>query len=233
MEIPRKKPKRLLYLKAVFPEEDNQKTLELYLREAYSVLPLVKDRQVEFKGKTWWGTFYDGSKENSFGFQISASTPGDAATLVPTGDLNVATIELDKKTPPWGFEFSHGDAICCVSHNHVFACLSNLRDTAIGSYLRKIFERARAEKNACNVQIEKPADFNKIALIRRGGIKCIILNTSLSRAEFSRLDDINGNNLLRKILRGLFNEDERLVANAKQSGSRLQVKLTGGKYPEG
>lgn len=52
MEIPRKKPKRLLYLKAVFPEEDNQKTLELYLREAYSVLPLVKDRQVEFKGKT-------------------------------------------------------------------------------------------------------------------------------------------------------------------------------------
>lgn len=223
----RKKMKRLLYLRASFShlESNATTTLEAYLQAAYLALPLVRNRVVEFAGQAWTGTFYRRAV-SGFSFQFSAATPGESATTVPTGNLDVESVELDTTAPPAGREFSDGDIICCVSGDHIFACMSSLRDNKIQSYLLALFSAASLDERAMSLRVDKPADFDKIRLIQAAGVKSIRLNASLGDAEFSRLDDLRGENILRKVVRSLVVQDRTLVEAARDAGGRFKLELS-------
>lgn len=224
----RKKPKRLLYLRAFFSEPDEGQTaltLEQYLAQAYEKLPKVKDRIVEFAGQKWTGGYYS-KRSDCFYIQFSAATPGEAATTVPTNGLDVENVELGTAAPPPDREFSDGDIICCVSGDHIFACLTNLRDNKIEAYLMPLFKQAELEKRAELFRIDKPADFDKIKIIKEAGVKKIRLNASLGDAEFLRLEDLGGESLMSKLIQGLMAKDKKLTETIRDNGGRFKVELS-------
>jgi hypothetical protein len=225
----KKKRKRLLYLKASFLENigEGNETLEDYLRIAYGLLPLVENRKVEFKDKHWTGTFFQ-DKGTSFAFQFSASTPGEAATTIPTGNLNVENVELNSLNAPAGFDFSDGDIICLVSKNDVFICASSLRDYSIESYVKAIFSTAKMNERSISVVVRKAANYDKLQLIQSSGVKSVELKIDLGAAEFMRLDRVRGNNIGKKIFKALLQQQPTLAESAHKANSRLFVSLSRG-----
>jgi len=223
-----KRAKRFLFLRATFEEStdlDKSTTLEEYIVQAYSNLKTAKERIVSYAGQTWVGTFYKKNSDCLF-FQFSVATFGENATTLPTDDLDKESIELDTTAPPNGREFSEGDVICCVAQNNIFTCQSLVRDGKIGLYLRALFDRAGLSSRSQTLHVDKPANFDKIRMIKAVGVKSIRLKASLSDAQFMRLDDIHGKGPLKKLLRGLVCEDKKLVEAARDSETQLKIEFS-------
>lgn len=227
MAKPAKKLKRLLYLRASFVEKDGQKpaSLEAYLQKAYETLPNVEQRKVEFAGKTWFGNWYD-PRADCFLFQFSAATPGEDATTVPTAGLAVQNIELAAAHAPEGSEFADGDVICCAKGNDVFVCCSHLRYGAVQSYLLALFEAAGCGDQAAGLRVDRPANFDKVRMIKAAGVRSLSLNASLDAAEFQRLEHVKDKGILRKCLHGLIQRDKPLMEAAVKSHSRFKLEIS-------
>jgi hypothetical protein len=225
---PKKKPKRLLYLRASFSKPDDKapsRTLEIYLRKAYKSLPNVEDRVVEYAGQSWFGNWFE-TEEDCIFFQFSAATPGENATIVPTSGLKVPTIDLKPTAPPKDSEFSDGDIICCVKNDDIFACCSHLRDSAIRPYLLALFSAVDIGDRTRTLQIDRPGNFDKIRMIKSAGVKSIILNAALDSSEFQRLDKIKPKGFFHNLIRDLSIRDRGLVEAARAAGSMFKVGIT-------
>ena len=222
-----KRTKRFLFLRATFEEtieSGNTTTLEEYTNQAYTKLKTAKERIVSYAGQTWVGTFFKKQQDCIF-FQFSVATFGENATTLPVDALDNESIELDSTAPPSGREFSEGDVICCITHNNIFTCQSLVRDGKIELYLRALFLKADLVPRALTLHIDRPANFDKINMIREGGVKSIRINASLSDAQFMRLDHINGNSTLKKLIRGLVYEDKKLTEAARESETQLKIEF--------
>lgn len=221
----KKKNKRLLYQVASYPEQ-RVDTLEKDLRNAYENLPLVKDRVVDIAGKRWTGLNYR-SRQGYFAFQFSLSVPGEAASTLPTGNLDADSVEMNTTEAPLGHDFSDGDVICLISGNHLFSCASTIRATTITSFLRALFDRADLDDElAMQVAISKPSNLDKLSLIQQEGIKAIHLKTTLNGNEFARLQNTKGDSFLRKVWRAISQEDVSLAESANISNARFSVSLS-------
>lgn len=228
----KKKPKRLLYLRASFSKTHESsfppqrpKLLDSYLREAYNLLPNVEDRTVEYAGQSWCGNWFEVENDCIF-FQFSAATPGERATIVPTTGLSVPNVELRPTDPPVDSEFSDGDIICCVQGNDIFACCSHIRDTAIKPYLLALFNAVELEDRTRTLQIDRPADFDKIRMIQATGVKSIQFSATLTGPEFQRLDMIKGKGFFHNIIRDMAQRDKGLVEAAQDAGSVFKVGIS-------
>jgi hypothetical protein len=224
---PKKRPKRLLYLRASFSKPSlatSPKSLERYLHDAYQLLPNVEDRTVSYAGQSWCGNWFETEADCIF-FQFSAATPGESATVVPTTGLKVPKVDLSPTAPPKDFEFSDGDIICCVKENDIFACCSHLRDTAIRPYLLALFNAVDLDDRTRTLQIDRPANFDKIQMIKAAGVKSIRFNAALDTAEFQRLDKIKPKGFFHNLLRDLVVRDKALVEAARDAGSMLKIGL--------
>ncbi len=222
-----KRTKRFLFLRATFEEStdlDNLTTLEEYIVQVYSNLKTAKERVVSYAGQTWVGTFFK-KKNDCLFFQFSVATFGENATTLPTDDLDRESVELDTTAPPSGREFSEGDVICCVARNDIFTCQSLVRDSKIELYLRALFDKAGLSSRAQTLHVDKPANFDKIRMIKEIGVKSIRIKASLSDAQFMRLDDIHGRGPLKKLIRGLVCEDKKLVEAARDSEAQLKIEF--------
>jgi len=222
-----KRMKRFLFLRATFEEStdlDSSKTLEEYIAQSYSNLKTAKERIVSYAGQTWVGTFFK-KKDDCLFFQFSVATFGENATTLPTDALDMESVELDATAPPNGREFSEGDVICCVAQNNIFTCQSLVRDSKIEFYLRALFEKAELSGRSQTLHVDKPANFDKIRMIKAVGVKSIRIKASLSDAQFVRLDDIHGKGPFKKILRGLVCEDKALVEAARDSEAQMKIEF--------
>ncbi|NDV20939.1 hypothetical protein GO013_16125 [Pseudodesulfovibrio sp. JC047] len=220
-----KKPKTLHYLKADFDDLDGKQseTLESYLRKAYDELPYVDQRKVEFAGKTWFGNWFDEDRKGYFLFQFSAAVLGEDATVIPTDELSVEKMELRTAQAAEGNEFSDGDVICCVVNNDIFVCCSVLRVEAIPAYLLALFTEAQLDEHVASLQINRPANFEKIKVIKESGVHSIRLDAALDSPAFDRLDRVKKKGLLRTMIADLTQRDKKLVEAMR--ASRGQVKL--------
>ncbi|WP_303927016.1 hypothetical protein [Desulfovibrio piger] len=221
-----KKKKRLIYLTACYPNEYDS-NLESDLVHAYELLSNAKDRVVTFSGKTWTGNYYK-REENFFAFQFAVSVPGEAASTLPSGDLSAASVEMGTTPPPKGHDFSEGDAICLVSKNHVFSCLSDTWYTTITAYLRQLFALAHME-TASKVEVSKTANYDKLRLIQRKTIKSIQTDMILGTPEFARLSQLQHEGFGNKIARALSLSDMKLSEAAEKSKMKMRVILSGSK----
>lgn len=228
MAAPKKKYKRLLYLRALFNNEQYaslpQKTLEEYLRAAYKKLYCVKDRVVAVAQQHWQGTYYL-ERNDSFSFQFAVCTPGENTSVILTGDLTAESIEMGVVVAPDGAEFSDGDAVCCVSGNHIFACFSLLREGTIVRFLRELFKKADLDDRALNVEISKPIDFNKLKMIKNAGVKSIELDISLDKNDYIELGNIRKNHWGARLVRAIAEKDMSFLEAAKQSDTHLKIEL--------
>lgn len=192
--------------------------------EAYDALPHVDLRRVSFAGKTWFGNWYE-ERTDSFMFQFSAATPGEDATTVPTDKLTVEKMDLSSTKAPDGCEFADGDIICCVRNNDLFVCCSMLHPTSIKSYLLALFEAAELGNKAMSLDLNKPANFEKMKILREGGIKKIILNASLDGPEFKRIEDLKNKGRMLSALGNVFNKDLDLINGANTSKAKFKVEI--------
>ena len=218
-----KKRKRLVYLVASYPEL-RATTLEDDLRSAFQRLTLVSDRKIEIANKTWVGLNYR-DRPGAFTFQFSLSVPGEAASTLPTGNLDVNTVEMNTTQAPQGHDFSDGDLICLVHDNQIFTCTSSIRDNTLTPYLRALFEKAELPPLASQVIITKPGNLDKMRLIRDGGVKSIDLSVTLGGVDFARLEDIEGESFLRKTWRALSREAPNLARCAQMAKTRFCISF--------
>lgn len=226
----KKKRKRLIYLTACYPNEYDSH-LENDLVRAYELLSHAADRVVTFSGKTWTGNFYK-RDENFFAFQFAVSVPGEAASILPSGNLSAASVEMGTTPPPKGHDFSEGDAICLVSKNHVFACLSDTWYTTITAYLRQLFTLAYME-DATKVEVFKTAKYDKLRLIQKKTIKSIQTDMILGTPEFARLSQLQHEGFGNKLARALSRSDMKLSEAAEKSKMKMRVILSGSKLTKG
>ncbi len=226
MAKPQKKCKRLQYLRAEFADsgDGNRKNLQQYLKQAYEELPHVGLRRLAFAGKTWFGNWYE-NKTDFFLFQFSAATLGEEATTVPTNELSVEKLDLSSTMAPDGCEFADGDVISCVKNNDIFVCCTMLRPTSLQNYLLALFSAAELEDEALSLKIHKPANFEKLKLIKAGGIQNMRLDVSLDSPEFQRLEDMKDKGLLRHMIKSAFSKDKSLIEGAKISKANFKVEI--------
>lgn len=227
MAAAKPKKKRLLYLRASFSEYSGSPpapTLEVYLKEAYAGLPLVENRIVDYADKSWFGNWYE-QRQDCFFFQFSAAVPGESATTLPTSSLQAPKVDLKQEKPPQGSDFADGDIICCVAGDDLFVCCSHMRDTAIQFYLNALFAEAGSPDRAKDLRIDRPARFDVAKMIQQGGVRSIRLNATLERAEFQRLEDVQGKGFFRKMIGYLVANDKTMVESARDSGTRFTLSM--------
>lgn len=226
----KKKQKRLLYLTACYPAE-YKSNLENDLSEAYDNLEKINDRTFQFAGKTWTG-LYCQKEEDFFAFQFAISVPGESASILPQNNITDSSIEMGTTPPPDGHDFSDGDAICLVSGNKVFACLSGIRDYTITIFLRNLFQLAQME-NAASVEVMKITNYDKLRLIKKKRIKSIQTTVVLGGPEFSRLNQAEQGGLWHRMWSAFSQADIKLAQAAEKSHSKMRVMFSGSRRIEG
>lgn len=224
-----KKRKRMVYLRAIFPNasEGSRGTLQEYLHEAHDMLPMVGDREFAIRNKTWTGTIFQDRSEDVV-FQFSTSVPGEKASTIPKS-TDAAQAGLDTSPPPEGFEFSDGDIICLVSGNNVFVLASGLRDAHVEVYLKELFAKAGLDDRARNVVLKKSADLDRLEMIRSSGVKSLKLNVDISAPEFIRFDYEPKKNFLKRSLFSIFSKDTNMAQCAREAQVRFELTVTDGK----
>jgi hypothetical protein len=116
---------------------------------------------------------------------MTASTPGEEASLVPTVHAGSTTFEVTTAPAPTNSEFMDGDACLYVNGNDVCICSTNLRDGGIRSVLIELFTKAALSNNTKQFSLLKVADMPKINMINGEGIKEIKLRATLYQAAFN------------------------------------------------
>ena len=226
-----KKPKKLLYLSAKYPEGYTS-NLEDDLIQAYTNLPNIEHRVIELSDKTYTGLFYE-KTHSGFALQFATSVPGEPASILPSRDnLSTPSAEMSTTPPPHGNDFSDGDAICLVSGNHVFTCLSKAVYTSITTYLRKIFMLAEMEK-AAEVEVVKMANYDKIRLIEQKRIKSIQADVFLAHYEYDRLSRSDKEGIGRKLAHAFWASDRSHAEAAARANMKMRVKFSGKKAEMG
>ena len=76
-----------------------------------------------------------------------------------------------------------GDAFLYVKADEVCLCSTGLRDGGIQYFLREIFKKAKLRKDAPHFELIKAANLNKIAFIKKHGIKEVELKATLYQAS--------------------------------------------------
>ena len=77
-----------------------------------------------------------------------------------------------------------------------------------------------------SLEIERPANFDKLRIIQAAGIKQIRLGVSLDSPSFQRLDQIRDKGMVKILLNSIRKKDKKLLEAAKESLANFQVTIS-------
>ena len=166
--------------------DSDRRTLEELLRSAYAELPYTGDRKFFIHDKTIQGINHSSGDSGIF-MHIVVYTPGQEAPIVPQAET-VSQEEIETVESPQNAEFMNGDIMVLVKGDHCFFCVNHSHESYIQKYFIELFREAECGERGRFVRLEKVGDFNKAEVLRRDGIKKIVLNASLYDATFRNID---------------------------------------------
>ncbi|HEY1941532.1 MAG TPA: hypothetical protein VGH40_05350 [Roseiarcus sp.] len=159
-------------------------TLERCLRDTHSNLKTIEDRTV----KTTADQFircadFDVTATSGVLLHITADTPGEPASIVPTPEDGDTSIEVSTADPPDKAEFMDGDAFIYVVGDHVCICSTLLRDRLLQSFFFALFLKAKIRADSNKFELFKIASIDKIKLIHSQEIKEVEIRASAFKAS--------------------------------------------------
>lgn len=179
--------KTLAYRRAHFIV-DGSGPLEPHLVEAHKRRPNIEDRTIDEDNQLVLECRNFSHKSGSGVFlHIAAYTPGEQASVVRRV-RGVSSGDLETAAPPEGCEFMDGDTMIFVSGDHVILCSSTLHEKQSERYLTRIVELAKISTHAGNFGLSKVANIDKVRLLKKQGVKAIILNSTLYSASLEHLE---------------------------------------------
>jgi hypothetical protein len=180
-----KRERTLTYRRALWLNDDPATiSLESCVRQACEKLKTVGERTI-IHGEGQYVSIASEQRDAKKGvlLHLTAETPGEAASIVPVPLKTSEKIDVSTTLPPKDFEFMDGDAFLYVIGDDVCLCSTSMMDGGIAYFFREIFKIAKLRKDADRFELAKTADINKIALIKRSGIKEIEIRATLFQAS--------------------------------------------------
>lgn len=162
-----------------------KKSLEVLIVEAHKMFPTVGERTfIKSNGEIRCAS---DKFDKGVYLHIAGYRPGESTSTI---DVDKALAESDVYTevPPKGKDYLDGDIFAYIKGNHVLFCASGLRETNLRYYLQKIIGRLGHSEIEKNLSLMKVANADKIAMIKKEGVKEIKLNVSLYEASLHRAD---------------------------------------------
>ncbi|NKF51382.1 hypothetical protein G3R49_12520 [Shewanella sp. WXL01] len=162
--------------------------------------------------------------------QITTYTPGQDTSTIVT-DKTAEQSDVDKEGAPAGKDFVDGEAFVYIKDNNVVLCTSNARESLASKYFKLLLEHGLHVIESETLQLVVVANVDKIAIIKREGVKKISLGCSLFDATQQRLD--RKNNLVDSILahaakqaKAIFSKDDTLKDIDDKENLNIEVALS-------
>lgn len=222
------KLKSLYYRRAVWNNQKN-KTLEDYMREAHESLSTVGERTFLYRS----GIEIRGAKvEDKDGvgmlLQIATCSPGGETSTIST-DSSAESCSVEAEKAPDGKDYMDGDIFVLVRKNHVVLCPSRTRESIATTYFHRMLDEMKETVISGTFELDKVTKVSRMELIKKEGVKEIILGSSLYEASILHADkkDKKVSGLKKMIateLESIFSTDPTL--KTIQEKENLNIKLS-------
>jgi hypothetical protein len=180
-----KRVKIVSYRRAEWLTADPNRTIERYLHNANVKLPTLEDRWIALDDQTVRLAKVENEKTGGLLLHLTTETEGEAASFVPKAPPKSTEITLKTQAPPANAEWLDGDAFVYVLDNHVCICTTYVSDSAVKTFIREYFKKAKLPSEADKFDLLKKADITKIKLLRSQGVKEVEIRASMFKATAS------------------------------------------------
>ena len=176
------------YYRRVSWQSKDKSTLEKMLKNAHSQFKTAGERTfLKTDGEVQGASYKIEDKHRGIYLHIGVCKPGESASVID-GDKTLAESNTDEHPAPEGKEFLDGEIFAYVRKNHIIFCTTNLQETILKFYLRKILGKCGFTAIEQTLELHSIARTNTIKMIKNEGIKSIDLNMSLYDASMLRLE---------------------------------------------
>lgn len=177
--------KTISYRRAEWLSPDPNRTIEKLLRNANTKLATVANRWVSLDEQTIRLAKVENERGGGLRLHLTTETEGEAASYIPKAAPHSTEFSLGTQPPPANAEWLDGDAFLYVVDNHVCICTTAMSDSAVKTFIREYFKKARLPSDADKFDLLKKADITKIRLLRTQGVKEVEIRASMFRASAS------------------------------------------------
>jgi hypothetical protein len=101
---------------------------------------------------------------------ITADTPGEQASVVPSAATGSTQVTVTTVPPPNDAEFMDGDAFVFISGNDLCLCSSALREGTLAHFFYSLFKKAKLNILSQQFIMMKVADVDALTLIQHNKI---------------------------------------------------------------
>jgi hypothetical protein len=220
------KHKKMYYRRAKWAEQGN-KTLEKLLKEVHDKLSTTGHRTFGSANNELKGVDFKANDKGLF-LHIASYVP-DQPTSTIDKDKSVNSATITAEPAPTGKDFMDGDIFVLVKDNHVILCPSGIRENVAISYFLHVLNKSKQKQVASSLELDKVSNINKLKMIRKEGVKELLISSSLYRASLHELENhqSTSSKLLAPIsaqIKSVFAKD--IVLNDITELENLNIKLS-------
>lgn len=157
-------------------------TLEHRVREVHRMLRTVEARTIARGGQRIRNARSQTLQAGGVLLHLTAETPGEPASVVPTPTSASAEVSLKTEAPPPDGEWLDGDAFLYIHGDHVCICGTEIRDGAIRHFFHQLFSKGKLPVDATKFDLMKVADMSKVKLLQMQGVKELEIRATLYQA---------------------------------------------------
>lgn len=177
-------------------------TLERLVKQLHGHLTTIAQRRAKFQDFVIECRHTEESARGLF-LHIAAYTPDDLIAVVPSAGRSRAA-DLQLVEPPPNTEFHDGDLMAFIKGDDVVLCRSGLSEAALSAYVYDLANARNIPPAISSFALFKRADVDKLAMVRRDGIKSVRLSgvahsASVTRAERESVKQAIFGNLMEEL----------------------------------
>lgn len=161
-------------------------TLEKLIRRLHQDRTTVAQRRARFQDFVVECRHAEETAKGVF-LHLAAYVPNDLIAVVPNADRS-READLRLLKPPANTEFHDGDVMAFVKGDDIALCRSGLPEGALTSYVMDLSNECGIDSRTSTFSMFKRPDVDKLALIRKDGIKSVSLNSIAHAASVSRVE---------------------------------------------
>ena len=224
--MPKKIKKTLNYRRCMFNDQRFHPTLTNYLKKALLDLNTIESRSFPVGPKVLELRNWSEEAGNRLSFHIAGYTPG-AQTTIAKRSPDAEQADVDTTDAPENHDFVEGDIHLHIYNNHLVFCGTNIHESYISKYLRKLLSVAFPDDNrAPSIALEKIAKVDMVKLIKKQGVKEVILSGALYEASMQAMEE---RTLIQKMLSATASSDDRLSDITEEESISARIVISKGR----
>ncbi|MBI9020431.1 MAG: hypothetical protein JEZ10_04155 [Verrucomicrobia bacterium] len=175
---------RTFYYRRVNWLTPNSHDLQKYVDLAHNKLNTTALRTFPHNEGQLQGINYKHNSKHKLSLlHITYYVPKQPTSLVPD-PASVPASETVEKNPPLAHSYMEGDVFVLIKNNDLILCSSGAREGAAKKYIIEILNRCGIDEV---FELEQVANVDKVAMLKKEGVKRIKLGSSLFRATYDHM----------------------------------------------